>query len=198
MTIAQDIQKSALPAYVELFDFDFSSTNIPELAETIFRCTPNIAGSEKVILTELSDFLVTESLDKLIALSASEVVFGGDTYVGFPLQISGINQSSEGAPARPQLTIANVSKYFGYMSFAYNDIIGTTVTFTRTFEPYLGTSSRISLPPLRYYIAKKTHHDKTLISFELRDFRDKERAFLPKRQMLKKDFPGLGINKNVR
>lgn len=172
MTISQDTEKSSVPAYVELFDFDFSSTNIPELSESIFRCTPNN--------------------------SESSIVFGGDTYTPFPIQITGINQSSEGAPARPKIVISNVTKYIGGLVFSYNDIIGTTVTFIRTFEPYLGSSSRISLPPLRYYISKKTQHDKTLISFELRDFRDKERAFMPKRQMLKKDFPGLGINKNVR
>jgi hypothetical protein len=31
----------------------------------------------------------------------------------------------------------------------------------------------------------------------LRSPLDKERAFLPKRQMLRRDFPGLSINKHV-
>jgi lambda family phage minor tail protein L len=130
--------------------------------------------------------------------NGSTALFGGETYSPFPVHISGISQSSEGAPPRPSISIANVNKYIGAMAFQYGDIIGSTVTYIRTFEPYLNQVSRISLPPLRYYIAKKTVHDKTVLSFELRDFRDKERAYMPKRQMLKKDFPGLGINKNVR
>jgi lambda family phage minor tail protein L len=169
MTISQDIQKNAVPVFVELFEIDFSSTNIPELAGSIMRIT-----------------------------NGSTALFGGETYSPFPVHISGISQSSEGAPPRPSISIANVNKYIGAMAFQYGDIIGSTVTYIRTFEPYLNQVSRISLPPLRYYIAKKTVHDKTVLSFELRDFRDKERAYMPKRQMLKKDFPGLGINKNVR
>lgn len=173
MTINQDIEKSVVPAFVELFDIDLSTTNIPALSDSVFRCTPMTTGT-------------------------ANVQFGGDTYIGYPIHISGISQSSDGAPPRPSLSISNIAKYIGALAFQYDDIIGATVTYTRTFEPYLNQVSRISLPPLRYYIAKKTMHDKTILSFELRDFRDKERAFMPKRQMLKKDFPGLGINKNVR
>jgi hypothetical protein len=33
------------------------------------------------------------------------------------------------------------------------------------------------------------------LSFELRSPLDSDRGMLPKRQMLKRDFPGLGINK---
>lgn len=173
MTIAQDVLKASAPALVELFEIDFSTTNIPALAGSIMRLTP---------MTE----------------AGANVQFGGDTFTAFPIQISGISQSSEGAPPRPNLSVSNIGKTLGAMAFQYEDIIGSTVTYTRTFSTYLNTGSRISLPPLRYYISKKTVHNKTILSFELRDFRDKERAFLPKRQMLKKDFPGLGINKNVR
>jgi lambda family phage minor tail protein L len=125
-------------------------------------------------------------------------MFGGNTYYPFPIQLSGLSLSSEGAPPRPQLTIANIDKSIGDFVFKYGDIIGTTIIYTRTFAPYLNTANKISLPPLKYFIAKKLSHNKNLLSFELRDFRDKERAMLPKRQMLKKDFPGLGINKYVR
>lgn len=177
-SIEQYILKNNVPTYIELFDIDFTSTNIPELAGNVLRITP-----------------MSDSRD---LANITNVQFGGDTYIPFPVQITGISMSSEGAPPRPQITVSNINKYLGALVFQYGDIIGSTVTYTRTFEPYLNQDTRISLPPLRYFVAKKIMHDKTVISFELRDFRDKERAYLPKRQMLKKDFPGLGINKNVR
>lgn len=174
MTIKQDILKNTVPAYVELFEIDFSTTNIPALAGNVFRCAP------------------------MATAGSTPLQFGGNSYTPFPIQISGVSFSAEGAPPRPQITIANVNKYIGALAFQYGDIIGSTVTYIRTFDTYLNTGSSISLPPLKYFISKKMSHDKTFLAFELRDFRDKERAFLPKRQMLKKDFPGLGINKNVR
>lgn len=177
-SIEQYILKNNVPTYIELFDIDFSSTNIAELAGTVLRLTP-----------------MTDSRDMN---NITNVEFGGDSYSPFPVQITGISQSSEGAPARPQLSVSNINKYLGSLAFQYGDIVGATVTYTRTFEPYLNQDTRISLPPLRFFVAKKIVHDKTILSFELRDFRDKERAYMPKRQMLKKDFPGLGINKNVR
>ena len=178
MTIQQDVLKSEIPVLIELFKVDLSKTNEPGLAGSILYLTP---------MTNAAD------------ISAPQPVsFGGNSYSPFPLQITGIESSSEGAPARPTLAVSNISKYFGGLVFAYNDIIGAEVTYIRTFSTYLNTSSEISMPPMRYQIAKKVSHNKAAISFELRSFNDKERAFMPKRQMLKKDFPGLGINKYVR
>ena len=178
MTIAQDILKNEVPAFIELFDIDLSSTNEAELVNSILRFTP-----------------MTDSTD---LTNLHNVMFGNNTYYPFPIQISGISFSSDGAPPRPQITIANIDKSIGEYVFRYGDIIGTTVIYTRTFSTYLNTANKISLPPLKYFVAKKLSHNKNMISFELRDFRDKERAMLPRRQMLKKDFPGLGINKYVR
>lgn len=178
MTIAQDVLKNEVPAFIELFDIDLSSTNESDLVNTLLRFTPMTDG------TDLANL--------------QNVMFGGSTYIPFPIQISGISFSSDGAPPRPQLSIANIDKTIGSFVFMYGDIIGTTVTYTRTFSTYLNTSNKISLPPLKYFVAKKLSHNRNILSFELRDFRDKERAMLPKRQMLKKDFPGLGINKYVR
>ena len=181
MTISQDILKSELPATVELFKVDLSKTNESGLAGSVVYLTPMTQGS------------VVAGQATYTALQ-----FDGNTYSPFPIQITGIEASAEGAPARPVINISNISKYIGNLVFAYNDIIGAEVTYIRTFSTYLGIGSNVSLPPLRYQIAKKTSHNKSIISFELRQFNDKERAFMPKRQMLKRDFPGLGINKNVR
>lgn len=173
MTIAQDVLKPEVPAYIELFELDFSPTNIAELSGVKMYLTP------------------------MVQANYTPVMFGNQQYSPFPLELTGIKQSSEGAPPRPTLAVANINKYFGSLAFVYYDIIGTSVTYIRTFEPYLNLASRLSLPPMKFTIAKKLTHNKLGLSFELRIPTDKERAFMPRRQMLKKDFPGLGINKNV-
>lgn len=167
-----DVLKSELPAYIELFEFDFSTAGIPGLSG-YFRCTPIKHGD-------------------------AYVLFGEDQFIcNFPIEITGIEQTSGTAPARPQITITNVDKYFGSLAFTYRDLAKTTVIYYRTFATYLNLPSRFAAQPLKFEIAKKLFHNKKTISFELRDPTDKERSYMPGRQMLRADFPGLGTNKRV-
>lgn len=172
MSIEQDIQKPVAPAYIELFILDL--TTIPGLS-TIHYLTPSAGNTNTVI-------------------------WGGNTYLPWPIEIIGIESNSDGAPARPTLNIGNLdaNKLIGSLAFQYSDIIGAKVRYIRTFESYLGGSGAISMPPLKYVIGKKKAHNQRAISFELRSPLDKERMYLPNRQMLKRDFPGLGINKHIR
>jgi lambda family phage minor tail protein L len=172
-TIQQAIQSPAAFAYVELFILDLSE--IPGLGALTYYLTPSAGDT-------------------------NTVVWGGDTFQPWPLEIVGVEASADGAPARPTLNIGNLdaNKLIGTLVFQYSDIIGAKVTYIRTFEPYLGGIGSISMPPLKYVIGKKNAHDDRVISFELRSPLDKERSYLPNRQMLKRDFPGLGINKQIR
>lgn len=171
-TLEQLVLKPELPALVELFEVN--CTNIPQI-NTIY-------------------YLTSTAVKK----GEAGIFFGLQEYSPFPILIEGIESSSEGAPARPTISLANINKLFGALSFLYEDLIGCTVTYTRTFEIYLNSASKISAPPLKYVIAKKLLHTSSVIQWELRSPLDKERSFLPGRQMLKRDFPGLGINKNIR
>lgn len=103
--------------------------------------------------------------------------------------------AGDGAPNRPTLTIGNLdaNKLIGTLAFAYGDIIGATVTYIETFSTYISTS--ISLPPVTSVIGRKIVQTASTIQFELRSPLDKERAYLPNRQILKRDFPGLGVTK---
>lgn len=169
MSIEQDVKQPVTSAYVELFDID--CTNIAGIG-VVYRLTPNVNNG-------------------------SNVLFGGDTYIPYPIQITDYSQKIDGAPARPRLNISNINKVFGILSFSFEDLIGAKVTYYRTFADYLGQPTKISASPLKFEIARKTAHNMTGMSFELRSHLDKERAVLPKRQMLKRDFPGLGINKMI-
>lgn len=170
-TVDQVILKSELPHYVELFEID--CTNVPEI-NTVYYFTA------------------------MVGAASGSVDFGGTLYVPFPIAIDGIEQSSEGAPARPTIALANINKLMGSLSFLYEDLVGCQVTYIRTFSTYLNSPSRLSAPPLKYTVARKLSHTRVGLSWELRSPLDRERAFLPARQMLKKDFPGLGINKSIR
>ncbi len=173
------LAQTELPAYIELFKIDCSSIGI---VGNIFYLTPNLAAD-----------------------GVSKVIFGGQAYDPYPIQLTGFSQSSDGAFPRPRLDVSNIygdsitgSNLFNIIVSIYEDLIGSEVTYIRTFATYLNLTSSISAPPLKFYIAKKLNHNSTGISFELRSALDKERAFLPARQMLKRDFPGLGINKAIR
>lgn len=164
------ILKSTLPDYIELFIID--CTSIVALG-TIYYLTPS--GTE-----------------------SATVQFNGNTFTPFPMAITGLADTTTEAPARPTLSLGNINNLFGSLSFNYTDLAGCKVTYIRTFTSYLGIGGTISAPPKKYIIRKKSRHDRNVISFELGSLMDIERGFLPKRQMLKRDFPGLGINKIMR
>lgn len=168
MTIVNDLIKHELPAYIELFDIDALTINAQ-----YYRFTTMVNGTSKV-------------------------TWGGHTYDPFPISISGISQSSTGAPARPQISIANVDRFFGTLVQTMEDMVGAEVTYRRTFANYLNTY--ISAAPIRLIINKKLSHNKIGVVFELKTFLDMDKLYLPKRQMLregKDGFPGLGINKRT-
>lgn len=172
-SIDLEVLKANVAAYIELFEMD---------------CT-GISGIGIVY------YLTT---------NATAVNFGGTTYNPFPMKIEGVQSTADGAPSRPTIAMSNLGsntgvlmKFIGSLAFLHEDLIGVKVTYIRTFATYLNTVTRISAPPLKYTIAKKLEHNKISLKFELRNPLDKERAYLPKRQMLKRDFPGLGINKRV-
>ena len=172
-TLSVEALSSNPSAYIELFEVD--CTSISSIG-TVYYLTTNLTS----------------------------VTFGGIVYSPFPIRLNGINITSDGAPARPTIELANISntsgvlmKFIGSLAFLHEDLIGAKVSYIRTFADYINLPSRISGPPLKYFIAKKNSHNRTSIVFELRSPLDKERAYLPRRQMLKRDFPGLGINKRM-
>jgi len=173
MSIETDIQSSSPPPYVELFILDL--TTIPGLGTSIYYLTPSAGISDTV-------------------------VWGGHNFLPWAIEITGVEANSDGAPARPTLNVGNLdaNKLIGSLVFTFSDIIGAKVQYIRTFEPYLGGDGTFCLPPLKYVIGKKKAHNSKAISFELRSPLDKERLYLPNRQMLKRDFPGLGINKHIK
>ena len=107
--------------------------------------------------------------------------------------LTGVSLSSTGAPARPTLTLGNldINKQIRWLIYRYNDLVGCSVTYIRTFPEYLDQPSEISAPALRYTIGQKTSHTNKQITFELRSVMDRQNSYIPQKQMLRSEFPGL-------
>ncbi len=164
------VLESTLPEYIELIIID--CLNIPAIGQ-VYYLTPS--GTE-----------------------SATIQFNGHTYEPFPMQIAGVAQTSAEAPARPTLSLANVNNLFGSLAKEYNDIINAKVTYIRTFSEFLGISGTISAPPIKYVIRKKSAQDRNVISFELGSPMDYERGQLPKRRILRRDFPGTTHSSFIR
>lgn len=172
MSIEQDVLSPRPSGYIELFELDltmFEGITAP------YRITPNVGPD------------------------STFVIWGGHEYIPWPVAITGFAVSAQGAPARPNISFGNLdaNKILNALTFLHNDIIGGRVRYIRTFEAYLGGSGSLSAAPLTYTIGRKVAHDSKIITFELRNFLDKERTYLPPRQMLRRDFPGLGVNRGI-
>ena len=124
------------------------------------------------------------------------ITFGGNYYTPWPIELSGISYANTNSAARPTLTFGNLdsNKLISNLVILYNDIVGANVTLYETFSTYLNSEDEIYLAKYSFRISKKAYHDYSNISFELRDYLDMERAFMPNRIMTRIDFPGLGIN----
>lgn len=160
------LQKSELPAYVELFELDCTS-----IGGSLYRFT------------------------NVIPDSGAYLSFGGFDYQLVPIHFAGISDSSDGSQPRPVLQISNVNKVLLGAVVALGDIVGAKVTRIRTFENYLDNGATPDATQKLvdvFFIAQKTGQDKQLITFELCTALDRAQIRLPRRQCLKKLFPGIG------
>lgn len=69
--------------------------------------------------------------------SGSYVVFKGETYHPFPLEVKGYEFRTSGELARPTLKLANISATISTLCILYNDLVGAKVTRRRTFARFL-------------------------------------------------------------
>lgn len=194
-TLPQLVQQNELPAYIELFEIDVRK----------------ILGIEDNPNAMLGRYFITPSTDNPVGITTSEyskvingssVTFGEQTYMPYPIQLVGLEDTVDGAPARPTLHVSNIDKFFGELSFLYGDLVGAKVTYIRTFEEYL--ASGIGHTPITFTIGKKTSHNVNAIVFELRSRIDNARLYMPKNQMLRDPhadgkvyYPGLGLSKYI-
>lgn len=125
----------------------------------------------------------------------SNIIWQGNTYTPYPIDITGFEYNSEGATPRPKITISNMSGLVGALAYENNDLIGLKVTRKRTFKKYLDRENFLnginpSADPNAhfideiYFIDRKVLENKLIVEFELASALDLQGITLPRRQVL--------------
>ncbi len=114
---------------------------------------------------------------------------GGQEYVvpAAPIAADGFEKSSEGAPARPKMRIANGGNAASALVRQYGDLIGAQLRRIRTFDCFLDSGSspdatQIFAPDV-YIVSRKSAQTKLFLEWELRAAVDLENVRIPKRQL---------------
>lgn len=126
---------------------------------------------------------------------STDVIWQGNTYVAFPLEISGFESNTNGASPRPRLKLANVTGIVSGITQSLNDLVGCKVIRKRTFLKYLdavnfesgvnpSADPNAQFPDELYFIDRKVSENLLAVEFELVSALDLQGAMLPKRQIL--------------
>lgn len=161
--IAQEVQKLAPSAIVELFELDTRN----HVNGSILRFH---AGTN-----ELQEY----------------VIWQGNEYAPFPIEVSGFEWKGSGTLPRPTIRVANVTGLIGAVVREMDDLIGSKLTRIRTFARYLDAANFSSGNPLAdptaefardiFFINRKVSESKYLIEFELAAMLDVQGVKLPRR-----------------
>jgi len=106
------------------------------IAQTVQELSPgSIITLVEIDLTSLGDIIYRfhNGTNELNA----PVVWQGDTYTQFPIELNGFEITTQGAIPRPTLKLANVSGLIVALLKNFDDIIGAKVTRKRTMVKYL-------------------------------------------------------------
>lgn len=170
-TITSEIQKLAPSAIIELFQLD---------------ATP--VGGEIYYFHAGTNAL------------KQSIVWQGQTYSPFPVQITGFEFATGGQLPRPKMVVSNVTAIITALVLAYDDLLGMKVTRKRTMAKYLdavnfaggvnpNADSTAEFPNDVYFIEMKTNENKEVVEFELAASFDVQGVKLPRRQIIQNICP---------
>ena len=162
-TVAQSLSADAL---IELYELDTSPlTNIYGVAGTgtVYHWTPGTLGN-------------------------ASVYYGGVEYTPLPIAGTGFEWNGQGKLPVPQLQISNLGGFAAALVIEFGDMLGAQVTRTRVFQRFLdgqpGADPSAYFEPDIFVVNRKTGHDKTSITFELRAKMDAQGLQIPRRQVI--------------
>lgn len=119
----------------------------------------------------------------------SIVVWKGQNYTPWPVDISGFEKSGTGTLPRPSIVVANVDKTFQALVLAYNSLRGAILTRWRTFDTYLDNGAtpdeNAHFEAEIYIIDRLAKSSRQFLEFELRAAVDIEGRQIPRRQVLR-------------
>lgn len=115
--------------------------------------------------------------------------WNGNAYAPVPVKTSGWQWSGRGPLPTPLLQVANVSLAFGAAVIAFGDLLGATLTRTRTFRRFLDgqvdADPDAHFPLDIYRIDRKRLQTKSVVEWELAAVMDQQGLYLPRRPILR-------------
>jgi lambda family phage minor tail protein L len=117
------------------------------------------------------------------------IMRGGQLYTPIPMDASGFEMTTKGAPPQPTITISNLFGAGNLLIDNYNGLIGAEVTRFLTLRRFLDDGATpdahayITLD--RFVVAQKTSHTAISITFKLATRMDQQGTQLPRRQILR-------------
>ncbi len=129
-----------------------------------------------------------------------KLVWQGNAYEAFPIQIDGFEFNGNGQIPRPKLKVANVTGSITALVLTYQDLVGAKITRKRTLAKFLDAANfsggvNHSADPSAefaddiYYIDRKSRETRDVIEFELAASFDLEGVNLPRRQIVQNVCP---------
>jgi lambda family phage minor tail protein L len=120
------------------------------------------------------------------------VVWQGNVYQPWPIQVRGFDKSATGRLPRPTLSMSNVNGIIGAIARDFGDLLGAKVTRKRTFSRYLDAANfpgnvnpladpTAAFPDDVFYVDQKTTESKDLIEFALAAKMDLQGVSVPLR-----------------
>ena len=168
MSIQADLLQPALPKYIELFVIDATVLGGP-----VWHVCP------------------------ATNMGAAPISFGGQAYDPLPIAGTGWQSLIDGAPPQPTLKVSNVTRYLTPYLTAYADLVGATVTRYQTFDKYLDSGSNPDSTQVFntgvYLIVQKVSANKDEVQFKLSSVIDAPSLKIPRKQLLRAEFPGIGL-----
>ena len=127
------------------------------------------------------------------------VVWQGNTYNPFPIEVTGFEMSGKGQIPRPVVRVANVNGLMGALVRDYQDLIGAKLTRKRTMVRFLDAVNfaagnptadpTAAFPDDVFYIDRKSGENKVALEFELSASFDVAGVQLPRRYIVQNVCP---------
>lgn len=178
-SINADLQRLEPGSKVRLFDVDGSEFDGPVL---YFHNYPVPHTEEEI----------EAAGDDPDQLPAKSIWWQGREYKAWPVQIEGLEVSSDGTVASPTLTVGNLEGKIGSMCLHYQNMAQAKVTIRMTFAHYIDARNYPEGNPEAdpskekldvFYIDSKTSEDDEFIQFSLSSPADLQGIMIPTRQI---------------
>lgn len=169
--ITSEIQKLAPSAVIELFILDATA-----IGGSIIRFH---AGTNEL---------------------SQNIIWQGNTYVKFPVQVTGFEFNGKGQLPRPKLTVSNVLSAITAVLLTYNDLQGAKVIRKRTLVKYLDAANFIGgsnptadpaaeFPDDVFFVDRKVNENRLIVELELSSSFDVSGVQIPRRQIVANNCP---------